>query len=54
VRPEGGGTRLIQTALFAPRGLSGILYWHSLYPIHRFIFSDMVKAIAREAEASRR
>ncbi len=54
VRPEDGGTRLIQTALFAPRGLGGILYWHSLYPIHRFIFSDMVKAIAREAEASRR
>jgi len=52
VMPERGGARLIQTALFAPRGLAGLLYWHLLYPIHRFIFSDMVRAIADEAEGS--
>lgn len=44
------GTQLVQTALFAPKGLSGTLYWYALYPIHRFIFSAMVRRIAEEAE----
>ncbi len=47
--PEGSGTRLIQTALFAPRGLFGLLYWYAMYPAHLFIFGDMVRAIARLA-----
>lgn len=46
---EEQGTRLTQTALFAPRGLGGVLYWYLLYPIHRLIFSDLVQAIARNA-----
>lgn len=49
-RPEEGGTRLVQTALFAPKGLAGALYWYSLVPVHRFIFTDMVEGVAREAE----
>jgi uncharacterized protein YbjT (DUF2867 family) len=53
--PDGEGTRLVQTALFAPVGLAGALYWNLLYPAHRMIFSGLVRAIAREAmaEASR-
>lgn len=47
--PEDGGTRLVQTALFAPRGMWGALYWYGSFPIHRFIFSDMVDAVARDA-----
>ena len=47
---EGNGTRLVQTALFAPVGFFGMLYWGSLYPVHRFIFNDMIRAIARDAE----
>lgn len=50
VAPLGGGARLVQTALFAPIGLAGHLYWNMLYPIHRFIFSDMVDAVVRAAE----
>jgi len=46
---EDGGTRLTQTALFAPRGLPGVLYWYALYPVHRFIFTDMVNAIVTHA-----
>ncbi|MGB2693044.1 MAG: SDR family oxidoreductase [Thermodesulfobacteriota bacterium] len=46
---EGNGTRLVQTALFEPSGLWGVLYWRSFYPIHRFIFDDMIKAIAEDA-----
>lgn len=47
--PEEGGTRIVQTALFAPRGLAGFLYWYLLYPIHRWIFSDLVRAVAQDA-----
>lgn len=45
-----GGTRLVQTALFEPDGFFGILYWKLLYPIHKLIFSDMVKSVGAEAE----
>ncbi|MBI4732232.1 MAG: DUF2867 domain-containing protein, partial [Chloroflexi bacterium] len=38
-----GKTLLIQTAYFAPRGISGFLYWYSLYPIHGFIFSGLIR-----------
>lgn len=48
--PEEGGTRLVQTALFAPNGLLGTAYWYGLYPFHKFIFSAMVDALARRAE----
>jgi hypothetical protein len=47
--PEAGGTRLVQTAFFTPDGVAGALYWYTLYPIHRPIFSDLVRAIARLA-----
>jgi len=46
---ERGGTRLTQTAAFAPRGLAGALYWYLLYPFHRYIFTDMIEAIGRRA-----
>ena len=46
------GCMLVQTAMFEPRGLLGTLYWYSLYPIHKFIFTDMVNAIAKKAEDS--
>ncbi len=48
-KSERGGTRLTQTAGFAPRGLFGVLYWHLLYPFHRLIFTDMINAIGRLA-----
>ena len=46
---ENGQTELVQTALFAPRGAWGVLYWYALYPFHRFIFGDLVQAIADRA-----
>jgi len=49
--PEGDGTRLVQTAFFAPTGFLGWLYWYGIYPLHSRIFSDLVTAIARDAEA---
>ena len=49
--PENGGTRLVQTASFVPKGLLGMLYWYALHPAHRFIFSDLVDAVVADAEA---
>lgn len=50
VFPDDQGCEIKQTALFAPKGLSGFAYWYLLYPLHALIFSDMVHVIAREAE----
>lgn len=47
---EDGATWLEQTAVFAPKGLMGLLYWYALYPVHAWIFGGMIKAIARRAE----
>ena len=44
-----GRTDLIQTAYFASKGISGLLYWYSLYPLHGLIFSRMIGAIAQRA-----
>jgi hypothetical protein len=47
---DGAASRRSQTALFAPRGLTGLLYWHLLYPIHAVIFSGLAKKRALLAE----
>jgi uncharacterized protein YbjT (DUF2867 family) len=44
-------TQLHQTAYFAPKGLAGFLYWHTLYPIHGLVFSGLIKSIQQAAEA---
>ncbi len=44
-----GGTRLLQTAFFEPKGLPGLAYWYGLYPIHGLIFRGMVRALAERA-----
>lgn len=46
---EEGGTKLVQTAYFEPKGLPGLLYWYILYPLHGLIFSSMIKHIAEDA-----
>ncbi len=51
VTPEGAsGSKLVQTAYFASKGLGGLLYWYALYPLHGLIFSRMPKRIAVVAE----
>jgi uncharacterized protein YbjT (DUF2867 family)/uncharacterized protein YndB with AHSA1/START domain len=47
---DNGRTRLIQTAYFTPKGLSGLLYWYVLYSIHGVIFAGMIKKVAEQAE----
>ena len=48
--PEAEGTRLVQNALFAPTGLWGALYWRSVYPLHKLIFDDMIRAISADSQ----
>lgn len=49
--PQGTGTLLVQTAIFQPDGLGGVLYWYGIYPLHQKIFSDLIRAVGRLAEA---
>jgi hypothetical protein len=44
-------TRVVQTAFFAPKGLSGVLYWYALFPLHYLIFGGMIRGVVREAES---
>ncbi|HET7706109.1 MAG TPA: SDR family oxidoreductase [Thermoanaerobaculia bacterium] len=53
VEEDGTGSHLRQTALFAPKGLLGLVYWYMLLPMHAYIFGALANAIAREAEESR-
>ena len=46
--PEGQAL-LLQTAFFEPKGLSGLLYWYALYPVHSLIFSGLIRKIAGES-----
>lgn len=39
--------QLIQTATFRPRGLSGRLYWYSVFPFHGFIFNGLISALVK-------
>jgi hypothetical protein len=43
-------SQLVQTAYYYPRGLTGIFYWYSVYPIHNIVFKGLSKAIVRKAE----
>jgi len=47
---EGGKTLLVVSAYFAPRGLSGFLYWYSMFPFHKFIFDGLTRQIALHAQ----
>ena len=45
------GSVIRQTAIFDPLGLSGILYWYLLYPLHKLVFAGMLRSICRTAVA---
>ena len=51
IEPGTDGSRLEQTAYFAPRGLWGRAYWYAMLPFHWAIFARMARAIARRAES---
>lgn len=47
-------SRLIQTARYYPRGLTGLIYWYSVYPLHVLVFRGLIRSIAaRSLDRSR-
>jgi uncharacterized protein YbjT (DUF2867 family) len=47
VTPRGdGGSRLVQSALFHPRGLWGRVYWYGIAPFHVLVFPRMAARLA--------
>ena len=49
---KGGGTHVVQRAIFRPRGLAGRLYWWVLIPFHSIIFPGMLRNALAHAETS--
>jgi uncharacterized protein YbjT (DUF2867 family) len=47
VTASGDSSTIRQTAIFDPVGLLGLAYWYALYPVHRVVFSGMLKGIVR-------
>ena len=52
--PNSQGSTIRQTAIFDPAGLGGLVYWYALYPVHRWIFAGMLRAIAVRAVSEAR
>lgn len=46
--------RLVMTARFRPSGLSGLLYWYAVVPLHELVFGGMLRGIQKTAEALER
>jgi hypothetical protein len=53
VVPDGRGAIVHQTAVCEPAGLSGLVYWYMLLPVHAVIFGGMLRAIAQRSEGGR-
>jgi len=49
LEPDGSSTVIRQIAQFQPRGLTGILYWYLLSPVHGLMFRGMLRRIAAAA-----
>lgn len=54
IEKDGDGSLIRQTAIFDPVGLSGLLYWYSIWPLHQYVFAGMLNGIARAALAESR
>ena len=52
VEPTDHGSRIRQTAIFDPVGLTGLAYWYAIYPLHEFVFGGMLNGIATTARES--
>ncbi|MEK6285636.1 MAG: SDR family oxidoreductase [Acidobacteriota bacterium] len=55
VQGDASGSTIRQTAIFDPIGLSGLLYWYVLFPVHQLIFTGMLRrivAVGKEGRAT--
>jgi uncharacterized protein YbjT (DUF2867 family) len=53
ITPKNGGSEITQTAMFDPVGLFGLCYWYSIWPLHQFIFTGMLRRIGEAASQLR-
>ena len=51
IQPAPGGSRIVQTARFKPKGLFGLVYWYAVLPLHFLVFPRMLRGVKREAES---
>jgi uncharacterized protein YbjT (DUF2867 family) len=42
-------TIITQMAFFAPKGLSGLAYWYILFPIHKILFTGLIRKISEKS-----
>ncbi|MCA9133959.1 MAG: SDR family oxidoreductase [Planctomycetales bacterium] len=49
VSGEGRHSTIVQTAIFEPVGLLGLLYWYALYPPHQVMFAGMLRRLVQAA-----
>ena len=45
-----GGTKVVQRAIFVPKGLFGHIYWWTVFPMHGLVFPSMVRHIAHDTK----
>jgi len=50
VEGDASASTIRQTAIFDPIGLSGLLYWYLLFPLHAFVFTGMLRGIVAAAK----
>ena len=47
--PQGPNqTEIREMSRFLPRGLAGIIYWYSIFPLHNYIFGGMLRGLAQK------
>ena len=51
IEPVDGGSRIVQTARYRPRGLFGRAYWYAVVPFHSLVFPGMLRGIVHDAES---
>jgi hypothetical protein len=55
VEPDGGDhhrCKIVMTARFYPRGVTGLAYWYSVLPLHGAVFRGMLGGIVKAAEGA--
>ncbi|MEO1990447.1 MAG: SDR family oxidoreductase [Pirellulales bacterium] len=52
VVPRADDVTIHQTAVFDPKGLSGLVYWYAIWPLHELVFTKMLAGIVKKAAES--
>ncbi len=45
-----GQVLLVQEAQYYPKGLGGLFYWYSIFPVHWYVFAALASSIRKRAE----